>query len=145
MPRRRGGPHAAWAPPDGARSGTDDATRSIGGHFRVVEPDTTRAEVAEAHVLAGRHGHARTARAVGAPHQLVRAGAPVVEGADGGHRAVMHVVRKDERKLRFARFLIDAHANCHRKLPPAIRCAAAPACVACPVSYRVGLTPTDTP
>jgi hypothetical protein len=81
------------------RLGSDDATHTVGGHLRVVEPDTTRSEVAEAHVLTGRHRHARAASAVGPPNQFVRAGAPVVEGANCRHRPVVHVVRKDERDL----------------------------------------------
>src|SRR5207245_6801905 len=60
-----------------------------------------RAEVAEAHLLAGcvRHAHRDAAGAVVAADQLVPPGRPVVERTDHGDRAVMDVVRKHQLEL----------------------------------------------
>src|SRR5918998_484481 len=75
------------------------ALRGDGVGVLVVEPDAALAEVAELDALSLRDGDGHAAGAVAAADQLVGAGRPVVERADGRDRAVEDVVGQHELDL----------------------------------------------
>src|SRR5919112_5300804 len=75
------------------------AFRGDGVGIIVVEPDAALAEVAELDALPLRHVDGHAAGAIAAADQLVGAGRPVVEGADGRYRSVEDVVGQHELNL----------------------------------------------